>query len=109
MPFTQLIHGRPVYWSADFIAVKMAINNSESGLRIVSYNCRSVKNSVGAVKALCQTYDIILIQEHWLMSDELNYLSTIDPEFVFFDSSAVDISSALLCGRPYEVLLFYVD
>jgi len=101
MLFTQLIHGRPVYWSADFIAVKMVINNSESGLRIVSYNCRSVKNSVGTVKALCQTNDIILIQEHWLMSDELIYLSTIDPEFVFFGSSAVDINSALLCGRPY--------
>jgi len=79
----------------------MAINVSESGLRSVSHNCKSVKNSVGAVKAFCQTNDIILIQEHWLMSDELNYLSTIGPEFVFFGSSVVDISSALLCGRPY--------
>jgi len=79
----------------------MAVNNNESGLRIVSYNCRSVKNSVGAVKALCQTNDIILIQEHWLTPDELNYLSTIDSDFVFFGSSAVDINSALLCGRPY--------
>lgn len=79
----------------------MMVKNSESGLHIVSYNCRSVKNSVGAVKALCQTNDIILIQEHWLMPDELNYLSTIDPDFVFFGSSAVDVNSTLLCGRPY--------
>ena len=35
------------------------------------------------------------------MPDELNYLSTIDSHFVFFGSSAVDISSTLLCGRPY--------
>lgn len=76
-------------------------NNSESGLSIVSYNCRSIKNSVGAVKVLCHNNDILLIQEHWLMPDELNYLSTIDPDFVFFGSSAVDISSGLLRGRPY--------
>ena len=72
-----------------------------TGLRIASYNCRSIKASIGAVKALCRDNDIILIQEHWLMPGEISYLSTVDSNFVFFGSSAVDVSSALLCGRPY--------
>ena len=35
------------------------------------------------------------------MPNELNYLSTIDSDFIFFGSFAVDISSTLLSGRPY--------
>jgi exonuclease III len=70
-------------------------------LHIVTYNCRSVKNSVGAVKNLCLNNDIILLQEHWLMPDELNFLSYINPDFVFFGSSAVKVNESILCGRPY--------
>ena len=79
----------------------MEIISHDSGLRIVSYNCRSIKSSIGAVKNLCLDNDIILIQEHWLMPGEISYLSTVDSNFVFFGSSAVDVSSAVLCGRPY--------
>jgi len=46
-------------------------------------------------------YDIIFLQEHWLLPCELNTLSNIHTEFLAFGVSAVDISSNVIRGRPY--------
>ena len=78
-------------------------------LRVTTYNCRSVKSSIGAVQKLCNNNDIILLQEHWLLPNEINYLSNIHSDFLAVGSSAVDISVGLLSGRPYMgELLFYI-
>ena len=45
--------------------------------------------------------DFVLLQEHWLLPGELGFLSNIDKEFMAFGSSAVDLNSNLLSGRPY--------
>ena len=50
---------------------KMAHPNKK--LRFTTYNCRSVKNSIIDVKALCLQNDIIFLQEHWLLPFELNF------------------------------------
>lgn len=71
------------------------------GMRIVSYNCRSIKNSIGAVKELCLNNDFILLQEHWLLPDDLEYLNCVSPEFAAYGSSAVNPSAGILSGRPY--------
>jgi len=36
-----------------------------SDLRICTFNCRSLKNSIIDIKNLCDTHDIVLLQEHW--------------------------------------------
>ena len=41
------------------------------------------------------------LQEHWLLPDELSYLSAVDTNFVAFGSSAVDITTNMLAGRLY--------
>ena len=74
---------------------------AESKLRIATFNCRSIKSSIGSVKSLCDSNDIIMLQEHWLLPDELSYLSAVDTNFVAFGSSAVDITTNVLAGRPY--------
>lgn len=74
---------------------------SQKGVRIATFNCRSVKASVNTVKQLCKENDIVLLQEHWLLPDELSYLSLIDPDFVAFGSSAVNVNETILMGRPY--------
>jgi hypothetical protein len=72
-----------------------------SELRIASFNCRPVKNSVGAVKKLCIHHDIILLQEHWLLPADLGYLNSIDADFISYGCSAVHVDMGLLVGRPY--------
>ena len=72
-----------------------------SNLSLCTYNCRSLKSSLYDVQRLCANYDIIFLQEHWLLPFELNTLSNINTEFLAFGVSAVDISSDVLRGRPY--------
>jgi len=47
------------------------LHGRHHNLRIVSFNCRSVKTSFTTVKELCDKNDLILLQEHWLMPDEI--------------------------------------
>jgi exonuclease III len=70
-------------------------------LRVCSFNCRSVKSSINEIQSLCDSNDIVCLQEHWLLPNELNVLSNIHIEFLAAGTSAVDISKELLVGRPY--------
>jgi len=70
-------------------------------LAICSFNCRSVKNSEHEIYQLCNIYDLILLQEHWLLPNKLGILNSVHPDFLSVAHSAVDISSGLLTGRPY--------
>jgi len=72
-----------------------------SDLSLCTYSCRSIKNSVYDVQKLCAKYDIIFLQEHWLLSCELNTLSNIDTEFLAFGVSAMNITSNVIKSRPY--------
>jgi len=71
-------------------------------LAICSFNCRSVKNSKHETYQLCNIYDLILLQELWLLPNELGILNSVHPHFMSVAHSAVDISSGLLTGRPYS-------
>jgi len=70
-------------------------------LSVCSYNCRSIKNSMPAVSRLCGSFDIVLLQEHWLLSSELDMLQSIHSDFCAYGLSAVDCSSGVLVGRPF--------
>ena len=70
-------------------------------LRISSFNCRGLKGSVTDLTVLAQTFDIICLQETWLMSNELCCLNNLIPNMSGFGVSAVDLSAGLLHGRPY--------
>jgi exonuclease III len=56
-------------------------------LRVATFNCRSVKSSLHYVLSLCESHDIVCIQEHWTHELSLLHLA--------------DISSDVLVGRPY--------
>jgi exonuclease III len=72
-----------------------------NNLRICTFNCRSVKSSIGEIHKLCESHDIVFLQEHWLLPFELELLSSIHSDFFGFGTSAVDINVDLLIGRPY--------
>ena len=59
-------------------------------LRVVLYNCRFIKSRLSELYQLCENSDICLIQEHWLMKEDLPILSTVHSKFHGFGVSAID-------------------
>ena len=44
-------------------------------LKVITYNCQGLKNSLQDVSKLCQYYDFLFLQETWLFNFELhNYV-----------------------------------
>jgi len=70
-------------------------------LRLSTFNCRSIKNSMSEVYILCHCSDFVFIQEHWLLPTELDTLSHMHRDFYGVGHSAVDVSKDILVGRPY--------
>jgi hypothetical protein len=69
-------------------------------LRIISFNCKNAKSSLSDIYALCESHDLILLQETWLARSEIDILRTLHSEFCADGISAFD-DSALLIGRPH--------
>ena len=78
----------------------------ESQLRVASFNCRSAKTSVTDISSLCESHDIIVLQETWLLPHDLNFLNLIHSDFLAFGTSAVDTREGCLVGRPFGGLAF---
>ena len=75
--------------------------HTNNALKLVSFNCKSVKRSVENVRSLCITADVVALQETWLLPHDLTYLSTVHDDFEWTGTSAVDTSVGILHGRPY--------
>ena len=72
-------------------------------LKICSYNMYGFTNGLPMLYSLCKTYDIILVQEHWLTTKDLCKFNEIDCHFTSVGVSAMDkkIENGLLVGRPF--------
>ena len=70
-------------------------------LKVITYNCQGLKNSLQDVSKLCRYYDFIFLQETWLFNFELHMLSSINDDFERFGISAIDDSLGIVKGRPY--------
>lgn len=70
-------------------------------LNLVSFNCKSVKRSIGDIRDLCVNFDVVALQETWLLPHDLPLLASISTDFEFTGKSAVDTSAGLLVGRPH--------
>ena len=79
---------------------------SNTPLRVATYNCRSVKQSLLDIKILCNSHDVILLQETWLLPHDLNFLNSIHSDFLSFGTSAVDTSVSYHVGRPFGGIAF---
>src|SRR5437867_12022699 len=76
---------------------------SSSNLRICSYNMYGFNNGSVIISDLCEQYDFVLLQEHWLTSEGLHKLDHVHKDFTHFSVSAMDgkVSSGVLSGRPF--------
>ena len=60
------------------------IAESVETLKIVSWNCRGLHNSVPYIQYLIAAgYDVIILEEHWLWPYELNKLKSLNPNYVY--------------------------
>lgn len=73
----------------------------DSTIKLVSFNCKSIKRSVQDVRDICKDHDIVALQETWLLPHDLNFVNEIDDCFSCTAKSSVDTSAGTLRGRPY--------
>ena len=69
-------------------------------LNICSFNCRGLKGSVTDLSVLAKSFEIICLQETWLMPSDLGILKDIVPEMIGFGISGMDDKQDLHRGRP---------
>ena len=70
-------------------------------LKIVSFNCHGFKSSLSDIRSLCNSYDIIFLQELWLYKTELHLLHKVHPDFEGIAVSSMKENNGLTHGRPY--------
>ena len=106
MYFCPQMHGHLAFLLEDILCPKMAnYLDLHTDVSFCTFNCRSIKSSTVEVKNLCESHDIVAIQEHWLLPFELDESSNIQVEFLSTGTSAVNVSQNGLVGRPYGVVL----
>ena len=66
-----------------------------SDLRLASFNCKGLSNGRSIISDLLQSHDICLIQEHWLFSDHLKQLNSINSDFLSVGVSGMESSVPL--------------
>ena len=72
-------------------------------IKFASYNMHGFNSGLPMMQDICNSVDIILIQEHWLHTSELNKLNLVHDSFSSFAVSAMDKKSGngILHGRPF--------
>lgn len=68
---------------------------------IVSYNCKNVKRSTDCVRSLYKDADIVALQEHWLLPQDLPFLGEIDKNFSYTGKSEMEPAHSVIRGRLY--------
>jgi len=65
------------------------MTDANNHLRFCCFNCRSLKSSLKELIQLCDTHDVIFLQETWLLSYELSMLQNVHNYFIgFWDVSS---------------------
>ena len=72
-------------------------------LAICSFNMHGFNNGFHYLQELTAVHDIIFIQEHWLMKDDLCKINKLNDKFIFYGKSAMEdkCASGVLVGRPF--------
>ena len=70
--------------------------------KLATYNMHGYRQGTQYLTELCNCYDLILIQEHWLTIADVSSL-IVNDDFVLYASSAMEkaVSSGVLRGRPF--------
>jgi len=80
-------------------------------LNIASYNLHGLNQGKPLLENLCDHFDIIAVQEHWLSRHDLDRLAHFHSDFQGYAWSAMTdkLESTILVGRPYGGLGLLVN
>jgi len=67
-----------------------SIGQEDSMINICSFNLHDLNNSASMLTELCNSHDIILLQEHWLLKQDLSKLDVIHPDFISYSLSIIN-------------------
>jgi len=72
-------------------------------IKICSFNLHGLNNGASMLTELCNSHDIILLQEHWLLKQDLCKLDFIHPDFKSYGLSGMNVKADnnILIGRPF--------
>jgi hypothetical protein len=72
-------------------------------LTVCSYNLHGFNQGKSLLVDLCDSCDIIMVQEHWLLPKDLDMINNFNCNFVGVSSSAMGnvIGKGVLKGRPF--------
>ena len=70
-------------------------------MKVISFNCHGIKSCLVELYNLCNSSDIVFLQETLLFSDELCMLSQIHPDFEGYGLSAINLTKDIFRGRPF--------
>jgi len=78
------------------------MNGSTYNLRIISYNSTGCNDArLSYLNDASSNADIILVQEHWLLTKNLHRITSAVSGFTGIANSGVDETLCILPGRPY--------
>jgi hypothetical protein len=81
----------------------LASSDSIHNVKICSFNLHGFNTGLSYIaRMLCKSYDIIILQEHWLLKDTLTNLNLIGSDFAYVEVSSMSrkASLGLISGRP---------
>ena len=70
-------------------------------MKIVTFNCHGFKSSVQDIILLCEQFDVIILQELWLSSEDVSLLRSIHKAFEAYAVSAMNDQLGIQVGRPF--------
>lgn len=61
-------------------------------------------NGASMASSLCKDFDIVLLQGHWLLPNNMHVLNDVDENFQSYGISAMNerVSAGILTGRPFS-------
>jgi len=79
-------------------------------LKVITYNLHGYNQGKAMLPSLCKSYDIILLQEHWLLPNEICKLDSVSCDFLSVATSAMTgaMSCGIRRGRPFGGVGFLI-
>ena len=68
-----------------------------------TYNLHGLNQGKSYLPTICESHDLVLVQEHWLLPNDLDILNSIHCDFIQLSSSAMmdSVCRSVLRGRPH--------
>jgi hypothetical protein len=78
-------------------------------IKLASYNCNSIRNSVENINELTKTFDIILLQELKLLEEDADFLNAINGDFFSYSFIKNNLVNGINTACPQRGVGFIIN